>query len=367
MSSIEGSSGEGGASIPSLNFSSSAVSSGLEGILADSKKANKISTEELEFDTKFITTHKEACRVVKFNQEGTLVATGSDDASIKLIDVEKMKVYNSASNSKNFSKESAKPVIRTFYDHIKPVSDVVFHPRAAVLASSSSDQTIKFYDMTSSNKRSFLQIQEHHSVKSLDFHPSGDFLLVGTQQPLLRLYDVEKLNAFTTKNGRDNHKGSINRAKYSRDAKMFVSCSKDGSIKVWDAVNGTCINTIEKAHDGMSVTQVNISSEGKQILSSGKDGSVHLFDLSTGNKIQSYGGANHSKCRAESTWTCNEDFVIGVSDKVVVVWEALSGRNIARLSGHTNSISSIASSPSEYSFVSCSLDSRARFWVASQK
>ena len=74
--------------------------------------AQKLKQEEIEFDTRFITTHKEAIRTVRFSYDGSLCATGSDDASIKLIDVEKMKIYQTSSHSKNFSKESAKPVIR---------------------------------------------------------------------------------------------------------------------------------------------------------------------------------------------------------------------------------------------------------------
>jgi len=42
-----------------------------------------------------------------------------------------------------------------------------------------------------------------------------------------------------------------------------VSSSRDGSIKLWDAVSNKCVNTFEKAHDGSQVCSVEFSRNGK--------------------------------------------------------------------------------------------------------
>jgi len=42
-----------------------------------------------------------------------------------------------------------------------------------------------------------------------------------------------------------------------------VSSSRDGSIKLWDAVSNKCVNTFEKAHDGSQVCSVTFSRNGK--------------------------------------------------------------------------------------------------------
>jgi cleavage stimulation factor subunit 1 len=47
------------------------------------------------------------------------VATGSTDTSIKLLDVEKMKMYNQMKTEHGEDYAPARPVIRTFYDHIQ--------------------------------------------------------------------------------------------------------------------------------------------------------------------------------------------------------------------------------------------------------
>ena len=42
------------------------------------------------YETVYVTSHKGQCRVGAFSSDGQLVATGSVDASIKILDVERM-------------------------------------------------------------------------------------------------------------------------------------------------------------------------------------------------------------------------------------------------------------------------------------
>ena len=46
----------------------------------------------------------------------------------------------------------------------------------------------------------------------------------------------------------------------------------------------------------------------------------------------------------------------------VVVWDIRTGEVLQRLSGHTNVVSWVASSPVEPALMTCSNDHRARFW-----
>lgn len=41
-------------------------------------------------------------------------------------------------------------------------------------------------------------------------HPSGDFLLAGTEHHMVRLYDVNTLQAYTCRKSTDHHFGPIN-------------------------------------------------------------------------------------------------------------------------------------------------------------
>ena len=71
-----------------------------------------------------------------------------------------------------------------------------FHPTVSVLASGSEDCTVKFFDYSKpSVKRSYRAITDVVGIRCINFHPSGDYMLVGTAhstRELLRGRDVER-------------------------------------------------------------------------------------------------------------------------------------------------------------------------------
>jgi len=318
------------------------------------------------FTTKFITTHKNACRVAKFSPDGKFVSTGSEDTSIKLLDVDKMRSYNQVKSEHGEEFAPARPVIRTFYDHVGAINDLEFHPINPILASCSKDRTIKFYDHSQANvKRSFRFIQDAHNVRSIHFHPSGDFLLAGTDYPVIKLYDMNTLQCYINPKIHEHHSMPINSVKYAPEGNIFASCSKDGTIKLWDATGNTIINTIQKPHSGFEPTSIQFSKNQKYLLSGGKDATIRLWDLSTGRQLRHIITGPQWKFRLQVTFNYTEDYVI-TSDELTysaIVWDIRTGEVVQRLSGHTNIIPWIASSPVEPCLMTCSNDFRARFWV----
>lgn len=132
--------------------------------------------------------------------------------------------------------------------------------------------------------------QEAEMLRSISFHPSGDFLLVGTQHPTLRLYDVNTFQCFVSCNPLDQHTDTICSVSYNPSANSYVTCSKDGSIKLWDGVSNRCVATFDKAHDGAEVCSAIFSKNSKYILSSGKDSVAKLWEISTGRTLVKYTG-----------------------------------------------------------------------------
>ncbi len=51
--------------------------------------------------------------------------------------------------------------------------------------------------------------------------------------------------------------------KFSPNANLFVTSSKDGDIKIWDGVSNKCINSFNRAHDGAEVCSVEFSRNSK--------------------------------------------------------------------------------------------------------
>ncbi|KAG0246434.1 hypothetical protein BGX31_002088 [Mortierella sp. GBA43] len=316
------------------------------------------------------TTHKEAVTCTTFSKDGRYAASGSADASLKIVDVNKMKLVN----------DDVHPVIRTLYDHVSPVTDVDFHPNGLVLAAS-SDTVVKLYDLSRpSVKRSFRYLQDSHPIKSVSFHPSGDFLLVGSEAETVRIFDVKTLQCFTPRtfsgpthsssadNNAQQHQGShrsgINHIEYAPTGSVFITASQDGSIKVWDAVSGKVVRTIENAHSGKGVTTATISRNGKYILSGGFDSVSKLWDLGSGKMIHGFQGAVQQNEKQSTVFSYNEDFVFSSdeSNNTIVCWDSRTATLLKRYTGHQGLIRSISASPTENALVSCGDDNRLRFW-----
>ena len=60
----------------------------------------------------------------------------------------------------------------------------------------------------------------------------GDYLLVGCEQPIIRLYDVRTGQCFVGQSFMSQHQDIITGVQWSADGKLYVSASADGNIKV---------------------------------------------------------------------------------------------------------------------------------------
>ncbi|VDD80165.1 unnamed protein product [Mesocestoides corti] len=312
-------------------------------------ESSTMAPEAALYETCYVTAHKAACRTAAFNTT----------------DVERM-LAKSVSGADHTNQETpqqqmeAHPVIRTLYDHTAEVTCVDFHPDASqqILVSGSKDYTIKFFDFSNpSVKKAQRSIPEASPIKTLNFHPSGNYLLVGTQHKTLRIYNVNTCQCYVSAVPEDQHNGAVTMARWAPNANYFVTSSVDGSFKIWDAVSGRCVSTFESAHDG-----------APYVLTSGKDSVVKLWELSTSRCLISYTGAGTvglQTHRSNAVFNHTEDYVLFPDEatKSLCCWDSRNAdrQRLLPLS-HNGPIRCFVHSPTTAAFLSCSDDNRARFW-----
>ncbi|GAN10283.1 cleavage stimulation factor subunit 1-like isoform X2 [Mucor ambiguus] len=309
-----------------------------------------------EYNQLYYTQHKGPCRTAIFSADGRFAATGSHDSSLKLLDVNKMK--------KRTGDAGDKPVIRTLYDHTEQVNDLSFHPNGLVLASCSNDQSIKLFDLSKTGvKRAFRYLQDAQPVNSICFHPSGDFLLAGTKDAAVRVYDVKTLQCYTNSSSADMHRGSITQIRYSNTGKIFATSSLDGTVRIWDSVSSQCIRTLD-AHGGAAVSSVRITNNEQYLMTSGLDSTIRLWEISSGKVLMEYKGHEQRAQMLQPAFSYNEDFIMigDESSTDVVCYDTQTGTLLKRIPGHNNLVRCVAASPTDNGILTCSDDYRARYF-----
>lgn len=322
------------------------------------------------YETAYVTSHKGNCRAGAFSIDGTLCATGSVDASIKILDVERMLAKSNVEHMTNSNNEQGgHPVIRTLYDHIEEVTCLDFHPKEPILASGSRDLTVKLFDFSkTSAKKAVKTITDSEPITTIAFHPTGEYILVGCEQPILRLYDLNTSQCFVGSVPTHHHQSDITCAKWSPDGKMYVTSSVDGAIKIWDGISSQVIATFANAHERAEVCSVQFTRNGKYVLSSGRDSSCKLWELSTTRCLIAYTGAGATgkqEHRAQAVMNHTEDYVMFPDEATTSLccWDARNATRKQLLSlGHNGVVRHIVHSPVSPAFLTCSDDFRARFW-----
>ncbi len=106
----------------------------------------------------------------------------------------------------------------------------------------------------------------------MQFSPDGRWLISGSIDETLRLWDVEtgaEIRRF------DGHTGGVTSLDFSADGRYIASGASDGTIKVWDVETGDLLRQIT-GHSGQ-VNQVHFADDGQSIWSSSDDGSLRLW------------------------------------------------------------------------------------------
>lgn len=126
-------------------------------------------------------------------------------------------------------------------------------------------------------------IKAHQTpVLAMDFDPTGTLLATGSSDRTVKVFDVDK--GFCTHNFR-KHTGIVTVVKFHPDPKrlQLVSCSDDATVRVWDLYAQQELACIA---DHMNpATCVAFANDGYTLLTSGRDRVVNFWDLRA-NKLR---------------------------------------------------------------------------------
>ena len=215
-----------------------------------------------------LTGHKDSVWGVDFSPDGLVLASGSSDATIRLWDV---------STALNAGVTTGKPLGQPITGHKGPVWSVAFSPNGTALASSSSDGTARLWDVATGRPLGQPYTSPAGQVNSVAFSPNGQMLASAGKNGVIRLWDVTS-HPFLGQPVMDDT-GAVNSVAFSSDSKTLVSGGKNGSIALWNVTTRPLLGQL--ITDTNDVHGVAVSPDGKTLASGTVTGTIHLWDMAT--------------------------------------------------------------------------------------
>jgi WD40 repeat protein/tetratricopeptide (TPR) repeat protein len=278
---------------------------------------------------------------VQWSPDGRRLASAGLDQTIKLWDAAT-------------GRETA-----TLRGHANEVSAVSWSPDGRRLASASEDQTIKLWDVDPQPKTPVLR-GHTWTVRGVSWSPDGRWMASAGGDSTVRLWDAQAGRQTAVLRG---HAGGVNMVSWSPDGRRLASASEDQTVKLWDVATGKSTATLGGHMD--SVMAVAWSPDGHQLASIGGRGqTIKLWDAATG-KVR-------ATLQGEQTWSMVEGGLSWSPDarhlaacggaEAITIWNAATGRQVTRLTGHGNVIATVSWSPNGRLLASGSKDQTIKLW-----
>ncbi len=286
-----------------------------------------------------LSRHIDIITCIAVHPDNLLIASGSSDRTIRIWDLK--------GNLR-----------QTLTGHAHWVTGLSFSRNGKYLVSSSRDGTIRLWKLNRSTKLYFEQpdqILKDHQAPVLDvkFSPMDAIFASCGEDTKIRLWK-EDGTLFSTFNG--GHHKWVSCLCFSPDGQRIVTGGADRTLIVWN-INGTIIRTI-KAHDSF-IEDVHVSPSGRIIASVSRGRDIKLWNME-GDLITVLEG--HTDKVLGVCFHPQGKYLASVSsDRTVKVWDT-KGNLLKTLHGHKGGVHSVGFNINGDTLITGSQDAIIKFW-----
>ncbi|WP_433714488.1 WD40 repeat domain-containing serine/threonine protein kinase [Nocardia sp. CA-084685] len=290
-----------------------------------------------------LTGHTGPVLSVAFSPDGTLLATGSWDTTVRIWDT-----------------RTHQPVEQPLTDHDDQVYSVAFSPDGTLLATGSWDTTVRIWD-TRTHQPVGQPLTGHTGrVNSVAFSPDGALLATGSWDTTARIWDTHTHQPVGQP--LTGHTDPVSSVAFSSDGTLLATGSWDTTARIWDTRTHQPVGQPLTGHTDR-VNSVAFSPDGTLLATASDDKAVRVWDTRTHQPVgQPLTGHTH--------WVYSVAFssdgallATGSRDTTVRVWNTRTHQPVGQLlTGHTDPVNSVAFSPDGTLLATGSQDKTARLW-----
>ncbi len=283
--------------------------------------------------------HENLVNCISISPDGKLLASGSSDKTVRL-----------------WSLPDGKP-LKTLTKHSDPITRLAISPDGKLLASGCLDPKVILWSLPDGKPLKVLTGSgPSGSVSSLGISPDGKLLASSYYNhinvALLSLPDGT-LQTLT------RHRNGVSSLAISPDGKLLASGSSDKTIRLWSLPGGKPLQTLTGYSDGVS--SLTISPDGKLLASGSYDKTIRLWSLPSGKPLQTLTGHSGSVYRLGIS--PDSKLLSSVSDdKTIRLWSLPDGKLLHTLTEHSDRVNCISISPDGKLLASGSDDKTIRLW-----
>ena len=313
-----------------------------------------------------------------FSPKGDYFAIGTNSKSVKIFDLsyilDNFNKRNSYLKKATTQRETIGMIFEQKKHHGGSIYCVDWSASGKLLATGSNDKTIKLMNIPELDSSEVikdhevleLQISDLKGiVRSVCFEPTNDLVLLSanTGDCDVKIWDTEKGVNITNLEG---HNGDVKVVKWSNDSQLCASAGMDKTIRFWDLREYKTTNLIS----GIKYADINdISIYTKQrinnstlIAAGHDDGLITIWDYTKRTVIKEI--YEHSeKVRAVSFSPDGKYLISGSYDSKIKIFDVNNNFELMGELEHTDRVVSCIWHPEIPLIISTSADKTARVWI----
>ncbi|MBI4780340.1 MAG: protein kinase [Oscillatoriophycideae cyanobacterium NC_groundwater_1537_Pr4_S-0.65um_50_18] len=245
--------------------------------------------------------------------------------------------------------------IQTLIGHSSWVTDIAISQSTPTFASSSLDDKIKIWNLTTGDE--LLTLSGHtRGVNTIAISPNGRFLVSGSDDYTVKIWNFLNGALLKTLTG---HSRDVTAVAISPDGRILVSGGEDRTVRLWDLNTGMLLKVLSSA-SGM-IKSIALSPDGNYLASGGLDNKVNLWSLKTGEPLQTFVG-HMSHLHSIAFSPRGQVLATASKDKSIRLWNLQTGDLLRTLTDHTRDVNTIAITADGRTLISGSSDTTIKLW-----